>query len=401
MTSPRRILILTPWAPYPTTGACQQDRFAGMKFMKELGYEVKVIGRYHADFQDKAELQTVFEKEGIDITLIPHKKDAWKLLLTHPLRPLLNPGWFDGAALEYADPVYVAAVKKMIEEFKPEVGWLEYCSHWPMAKLLHSHGIPAILKSSNNEAAQCMDDHGHSPMSYLKALPKYVSEWLVSQCSDVVLAVSPDEEKWYRSLGAKHAATLPLRGLAECLTPRTHIQKEVLDVVYLTSNYNMGHNRVIVEFVLRDVIPAVQKAMPGNYRFHVTGRKFPKELEKYLGQDVKAAGFVPDIGEFLSTMDVALSPWITGQGMQQKVFEPLCRSIPTLTTKTGGYDFANGTEILLCKNVDEYIAGFRRLLSADERNRISGAAYKKAESLFSKEAVKKIMKEAIEKVAHR
>ncbi len=238
-------------------------------------------------------------------------------------------------------------------------------------------------------------------MSYLKALPKYVSEWLVSNCSDMVLAVSPDEEKWYRKLGAKNANTLPLRGLSQCLIPRTHVQKDVLDVVYLTSNYNMGHNRVIVEYTLREVIPAVRKAMSGKYRFHITGRKFPKELEKYLGEDVKVAGFVQNIGEFLGKMDVALSPWITGQGMQQKVFEPLCRSIPTLTTKTGGYDFENVTEVLLCKNVDEYVAGFKRLLSADERNRISEAAYKKAESLFSASAVKKIMREAIEKVALR
>ena len=397
MTSKKRILILTPWAPFPTTGACQQDRFWGMKYMKDLGYEVKVVGRYH-DWQDKAELAAVFAREGVDMTLIPHRKDAWKLLAANPFKALLNPGWLDGAALEYADPEYVNAVKKIIEDFRPDVGWLEYCSHWPMINVLHAYGIPAILKSSNNEAAQCMDDHGHSAVSFLKAMPKYVSEWLVAKRSDAVLAVSPDEERWYRKLGSRDSTTLPLRGLSQCLVQRKHAAKDVLDVVYLTSNYSMGHNRVIVEYVLKDVIPAVRKAMPGKYSFHVTGRKFPPQFEKYLAEDVVSVGFVPDIGQFLGTMDIALSPWITGQGMQQKVFEPLCRSIPTLTTKTGGYAFEKDTEVLLCVNTADYVKGFRRLLSLDERNRISSAAYRKAETLFSAAAVKKIMADTIERM---
>lgn len=396
-TKKQRVLILTPWAPYPMPGACQQDRFFGMKFMKELGHDVKVIGRYH-DFQDKAALQAVFDHEGVDMTLVPHMKQAWKLLLKKPWLPFLNFGWLDGAALEFADPAYIAVVKKMIEEFKPTVAWLEYCSHWPMADIFHSYGIPVILKSSNNEAAQCMDDHDRSITSILKAMPKYVSEWMVSKKSDAVLAVSPNEEVWYKKLGAKYATTLPLRGLSQCLVERTHRDKEVLDVVYLTSNYNMGHNRVIVEFVLRDVIPLVRKAMPGKYRFHITGRKFPKEFEKYLAEDVISVGFVPDISVFLSRMDIALSPWITGQGMQQKVFEPLCRSIPTMTTKTGGYPFEKDTEVLLCSTPEEYVEGFKRFLSTAERNRISAAGYQKAHSLFSTETLKGIMEDTIKRV---
>lgn len=391
----RRILILTPWAPYPATGACQQDRLWGMKYMREIGYDVRVIGRYHS-FQDKRELEEVFKKEGINITLAAHRTDAWKLLLQKPWLPLCNLGWLDGAALEYADPEYVQTVRRTLEEWQPDLGWLEYCSHWPMAKLLNSYGIPVIMKSSNNEAAQCMDDHGKSLLSRIKAVPKYVSEWMVATESDLVLAVSPDEERWYKRLGAKKTDTLALRGLSQCLTPRVHQEKEVLDVVFLTSNYSMGHNRVIAEFVLREIIPRVQKVLPNRYRFHLTGKKFPEAFQKYLNKDVISTGFIPDIGAFLSTMDIALSPWITGQGMQQKVFEPLCRSLPTLTTKTGGYPFVDQEEILICQNAEDYTEGLQRLLSASERNRLSSNAFKKASALFSKEAVQAVMKNAIE-----
>lgn len=393
----KRILILTPWAPYPVTGACQQDRFWGMKFMRDLGYDVRVIGRYHA-FQDPKELKEAFDREGVDITLVPHRTDAWKLLLKNPFRVLTNPAWLDGSALEYADPKYIETVRRITEEFRPDIAWLEYCSHWPMSNLLHSYGIPTILKSSNNEAAQCMDDHDHSILSMAKAAPKYVSEWIVANRNEFVLAVSPDEERWYRRLGAKHITTLPLRGLSQCLKEQPARQKDVLDVVFLTSNYNMGHNRVIVEFVLRDVIPKVRAALHGKYRFHLTGRKFPEALGKYLGEDVRSVGYVPDIGEFMGTMDIALSPWITGQGMQQKVFEPLCRGIPTMTTKTGGYPFEDGKEILLCKTPEEYVAAFRMLQDFDKRSALGHAGFLKAYALFSEETVKRIMEETIETV---
>ena len=69
-----------------------------------------------------------------------------------------------------------------------------------------------------------------------------------------------------------------------------------------------------------------------------------------------------------------------------------------MTTKTGGYAFVKDEEVLLCETNEDYIDGFRKFLSVDERNRIASAAYKKAVQLLSEEAVKKIMHESVERV---
>jgi hypothetical protein len=95
-------------------------------------------------------------------------------------------------------------------------------------------------------------------------------------------------------------------------------------------------------------------------------------------------------------MDIALCPWISGHGMQQKVFEPLCRGLPLLTTKTAGYPFESGKELFLCQTPQDYIDGLRTLLDVRKRQQIADAAQAKAHTLFSEEAVKKIVKDALE-----
>ena len=244
----------------------------------------------------------------------------------------------------------------------------------------------------------CRDENGHSVLSYIRSIPKFPGETIAATESDLILAITPDEERWYRSLGAKNAGVLPLRGLSHCFVKKTHSQKSPLDVVFLSSNYNMGHNRDAMLFLIEKIVPLVRRSLPGTFRFHLTGKKFPKACEKYLGDDVKLTGFVEDLGALLATMDIALCPWILGQGMQQKVFEPLCRSLPLITNKTAGYPFEPGKEVLLAQTPEEFVSALKQLMDPTERQHIADAAYEKAEMLFSEEAVMGILKDAVASV---
>lgn len=399
-----RVLILTPWVPYPVTGACQQDRFFGMLQMKSMGHDIRVIAKIH-DFQNRAPIEQAYAKEGVPLTLVPHLKNPFGLLLKKLPQIFTNPGLLDGAALEYLDPVYLETVDRTIEQFKPDVLWIEYSTHWSILKRLkQKYGIPIIVKSSLNEPRNCIDEHGGAWFSRLKALPKYTGERVAAREASMILGITPDEEAWYRSLGAQKTGVLPLRGLARCFSVQGSgsstrgKQESPLDVVFLSSNYNMGHNRDAFEFLAKKIIPLVREKLPGRFVFHLTGSKFPDRYRRFLAEDVRYEGFIPDLAAFLQTMDIALCPWISGQGMQQKVFEPLCRGIPLLTTKTAGYKFENGKEVLLCKTPENYVDGLRRLLSTEERNRIAGAAQAKARTLFGEDVVKKTVSDAIEGV---
>ncbi len=393
-----RILVLTPWVPYPLTGACQQDRFNGYRQMLALGYEIRVIAKYHA-FQDVSAAKAAFANEKIPLTLVEHPKNPAMLLLKKLPAVLGNPALLDGAALEYADPKYERVVIDAVENFRPDVIWMEYSTHWPVLRLLKKYGIPMIVKSSLNEPQNCIDEHGGSLLSRLKSIPKMPGEKIAARESDFLFAITPDEEAFYARLGAKRHGTLPLRGLSKCFAEKTHVQKDVLDAVFLSSNYNMGHNRDALEFLLTKIVPEVRKQLPGKVRFYLTGKKFPDRYKRYLAEDVRVTGFVEDLGAFLGTMDVAVCPWITGTGMQQKVFEPLCRGLPLLTTKTAGYPFQDGKELQFCKTPQDYAEGLKRLLDTAERQRMADAARAKAKLLFSEDIVKGIVRNAVESIA--
>ncbi len=368
--------------------------------MKSMGYDVYVVAKIHA-FQNRDQVEAVFAAEGITLILIPHPEHPWKLLIRIFPQVLTNPALIDGAALEYADPPYVKAVEKAIQEFQPDLAWIEYTSLWPILRIVKARGVPCIIKSSLNEPANCRDENGWSIVSILKSLPKYAGERIAARESDFIFAISPVEEQWYRSWGAVHAGTLPLRGLAPCFQSKTHHQKPVLDVVFLSSTYNMGHNRDALEFLLTRIIPLVRAAAPGAFRFHLTGKKFPRKYERYLAEDVRTTGFVEDLGEFLATMDIALCPWISGTGMQQKVFEPLCRGLPLLTNRVAGYPFIDGEDVLLANTPEEFTHKLLTLRDVPRRQAIADAALAKAKRLFSEDTVKAIARAAIEDTLHR
>ncbi len=365
-----------------------------MQQMKALGHEISVIAKIH-HFQDATGARNAFEKAGIPLTLVKHPRHPWKLLFRKFFSILKNPALLDGAALEYTDPAYERVVIDTLKQFKPDLVWMEYSSHWPVLRLLKKYGIPMIVKSSLHEPQNCIDEHGGSLLSRLKSLPKHPGERIAARESDLILAISPDEEKYYASLGAKKTGVMPLRGLSKCFVRKHHERKEILDVVFLSSNYNMGHNRDALDFLLTKIVPIVRKKLAGKIRFHLTGKKFPKQYEYLLGPDVLTTGYIEDLSAFLFTMDAALCPWISGTGMQQKVFEPLCRSLPLLTTKTAGYPFVNGKEVLLCTTPEEFVDGLSELFDPVRRNELACNAYDKAFSMFSEDAVKRLFTKAL------
>jgi hypothetical protein len=394
-----RLLVFTPWVPFPITGACQQDRFWGLVQLKKLGYDLHVIGRIHS-FQPREEVEAAFANEGIPLTLAPHEEHPWRLLLKNFPKVIANPALLDGASLEYIDPSYLAMVEKVVQEHKPDVVWMDFTSHWPVMRLLKKkYGLPVIMKSQLIEPYSAMAEAGYSLMSALKFPTKYLGEKIATTECDLFLPITHDEDVWYRKHGAKKTMVMPLRGLCKCFVQKKHENTgKPLNAVFLSSSYSMGHNRDAMIFILTKVLPLLRQKAPGQFVFHFTGKKFPKKYEKYLGEDAKVAGFVPDLGAFLGQMDIAVCPWITGYGMQQKVFEPLCRNLPLITNKVAGYPFEDGKEVLLAQTPEHYVEKLLLLRDASVRQGLSEAAYAKAQELFSEEAVMGVMREAIESV---
>lgn len=396
----KKILVVTPRFPVPDTGACSHDRLQGIVQLRRLGYDVRVLTKCIS--REHEEQTRAFGKEsGIPVTtsLYTKKVLSKSARFLRYVERVFVPWWWDGAAFEFRDKEIQDLFIRELDVFKPDLVWFDYTFLWPLYKHAEKRNIPTVTRSINFEPSHFLDEDGRSPLNYLKYVAKLLSEYRMLWKSTVVLSINPNEGERYKKMGGKHVFNLPLRGLP--LLPRTQheIRKQTpLKIVFMGSTYNVPHNRDGLLFLLREVIPLVQKEHPGDFEFHVTGSKMPEELLRvFNGHDVVYNGFVENLDAFLETMDIAVVPSLYGAGMQQKIFEPLFRGLPTLTHTRGiaGYPFKDGEHYLSGDTAASFVRALATLKNADVRKRLSTNAQKLSHALFSQEHIDTLVQEAL------
>ena len=171
--------------------------------------------------------------------------------------------------------------------------------------------------------------------------------------------------------------------------------KKVLNVFFAGSTYNVSHNRAALKFLLKKIAPQTESDFPGQFKFHVLGRKVPDDLESYFNHNVINHQYLVELEylSLLSEMDVAIVPSLYGAGMQQKVFEPLSRGFPVVTSQRGvaGYPFENGRHLLLAETGEEYVRCLERIKNYELRKQLSMQAKLLSNDLFSEPVLEKII----------
>jgi len=103
---------------------------------------------------------------------------------------------------------------------------------------------------------------------------------------------------------------------------------------------------------------------------------------------------VNDIDSELEKMDVAVIPSLYGAGMQQKIFEPLCKGIPSIVSDRGiaDYPFKNNEHLLTASSVNDFVEGLKRLGSdVPLREKISKNSIKLSKKIFSRDKLDNII----------
>jgi len=399
-----KILIITPRFPIPTSGACEQDRLEGMKQLQRLGHEVQVIGKVF-DFQNEENIMNFSKEYNIPVHTIPYrysKKRGFFENILYLLKRFIWLPYWDGAAYEYADPNIKQELEDILKSWKPDIVWFDYTFMLSLYPIARRYNCKIITHSLIYDPKNLLEEDGRSLKNRFSALIKTLTDYIAIRKSDYFFAIAHDEKRMYEKLGAKKIEVLPLRALYNFLGKNSDIRdREVLSVFFLGSSYNIKHNLQAVRMVIEQIAPSANKKYPGKFKFFVTGRKLPEELQKKCNGNIKYVGFIDDFEEFLSDMDVALIPSLFGTGMQQKIFEPISRGFPIITSKRGlgGYPFECGKEILCAYKAEEFVAGLGEVLDFDTRKELSRRAVEKSSKLFSREKSDNLVIQAINYVS--
>ncbi len=400
----KKILVVCPIIPYPENGAEQLDRANGIRQLIRLGYEVRVIAKrrpYQKDIDIEAFSKSV---GGVIVKTVLYKYTlSGKSLLNKIsiiLKRLRKLSYLDGAAFEYSDPEIQNLVDKEIKEWKPDALWFEYTYLWSLYHLAEKNNIPIITRSINYEPNHFLDEDGRTILNYIKSIPKFLSERKVVKSSDLVCSITPLEEKIYIKLGAKNTITLPLRGLPGLPEHIFRVNDGKVNLFFMGSTYNVSHNKNAALFIIDSIAPALASISP-KFNIYITGSKLRSDIETRLPSNVIYKGFVKDLDVFLNDMDIAIVPSLFGAGMQQKIFEPLMRGFPTITSNRGiaEYPFVDGVDFLNADTVDEYISCIKKLSSDYESSvRIGKAAREKSLEIFNQSATDEKLSQALRKI---
>lgn len=394
----KKILIITPKFPIPTTGACEQERIAGFLQLKHLGFEIRIIAKYF-DWQSKDAIERWSRENNIKVDLIEYSKSK---SFTQKIAKLLNPINWDGAAFEYKMQDTQNRVQEVIQDFQPSLAWFDYTYLWPLYHLFKDKKIPIITRSINFEPIHFLEEDGMSLINLFKFLPKLFSELKIIKQSNYIFAITPKEEKLYRKLGAKNISTLPLRSLPSLLKQKREINdKDILHLFFMGASYNVHHNLKAAELVIKYIAPDLDRRSSGKFFVHILGKKLPEDLSALCRGNIKEEGFVENLGEFLrDKVDIAVIPSLMGAGMQQKIFEPLVYGIPSVVSERGiaGYPYKNGEHALFANTKEEFVDQIIKLRDFELRKKLSKNSLSLSLILFSKEKIDNILEEGLRNV---
>lgn len=387
----RKILLITPRSPFSKRGADEQDRTCGIEMLVAMGFDVEVIVK--AFPSDLERIKETSERLRIKIIPVSYKS------VRSFFKRIWNPLFWDGAAYEYCDKEIQDLSKTELESFKPDFIWFDYTYLWPLYKHARKRGIPIITRSINFEPIHFLQEDGISFVNLVKFGVKFLSELIIVRNSDLIFSITPKEEKIYRKLGARNLVNLPLRGLPQVLKNAREIKSnEITNVFFMGSTYNVHHNKKALEFLLGDIIPAVNLVAPGKFVFHILGAKVPKDMERYFRGNIIYEKYVEDLGTFLEEMDIAVVPSLLGAGMQQKIFEPLARGIPTIVSSRGiaGYPFKDEEHLLLADNKSDFIGALLALQDVNLRKKISANSLRLCNEIFTRNIIENIIARGLE-----
>lgn len=407
--TPKKILVVCPSFPFPESGAEQKERAEGLRQLVRLGYEVTVIAKT-TEWADSSAIQTFAKDIGIKILLVPYRFSNKKLSRIERLKKMLgklrNPLFIDGAAYEYSEPVIKEAMRKTLQEFRPDVVWFEYSYLWPLYPLVRKAGIPIITRSQNFEAEHFLEEDGRTLLNYIKFIPKYFGERRSLRESTFVFTISPHEEKTYKTMTDVPVATLPDRNVSRLVElPRPEIRDRApLHIFFMGASYNVPHNKAALEFILTQILPELEQQAPGDFIFHATGSKLPDTLRKYFnGTSIIFEGFVDDLNAFCMSMDIALMPSLMGAGQQFKILESIIRGIPTVASPRGiaGWALYPGQHFLSAEKPKEFASSLISLKDTSTRERLSYAASEQTKKLFGREELDTLVQGAISSVLQK
>lgn len=155
----------------------------------------------------------------------------------------------------------------------------------------------------------------------------------------------------------------------------THVRVEPLDDVdaahptlLFVGNFMHPPNVDAALRLVRGILPRIVPRQP-NVRLYVVGDGVPGQLRRAARPNVVVTGVVDDVGPYLATASVVVTPLRRGGGLRVKVMDALAagKALVASSLAVEGLDVVDGEQVLLAETDQEFADAILALLGNDER----------------------------------
>lgn len=348
-----KILMLTPYLPYPLLTGGQTRSYNLIKRLSALGHEITLFCLIKEKYEKKyvGEL----EKYCKEVKVFSRSEKPWTL--TNILRTgfsfypfLVIRNWAKG--------------EKIAIESKLKIGQFDLihaetfyvCPHIPETK------IPILLIEQTIEYlvyshfADSFFNLALKPLLFFDVYKmKYWEKKFWKQSSKVVAMSEEDREVMLLQSPQLEVDIVPNGVDSEYFGEKIK-KRSPNPIVLYVGNFTWLQNREAVKILVNEVWPKIKSKLP-TAKLWIIGKQAEEFFSK-LSSEVIRVEEVEDIREVYQQAWVLVAPIFGGGGTRYKNFEAFASGLPVVTTSIGigGTDAKDGIEVIVA-NQPEEIAG--------------------------------------------
>ena len=272
---------------------------------------------------------------------------------------------------------YCLEVQNLINKFPSAIVINETSGMFPLSIFSRRR----VSRSNNFEPLHSFREN-RGLKRYFYLLPKISGVILERWLSNILTISYQDMNNYKKFWSPKRLSFLPLRHLILANKNTLYSKREFIGgVAYLSSTFNVKHNKDGVEFFVNKVF---NKDELSNVILNIYGAKTLKSFER---RNVIVHGWVDDIEDIYTKNSIFLSAF-GGTGQQSKIFEPMCRGKVVICNPrlVEGQNLIAGTHYLPALYENDYLRHILDLTNnPDKLHFIGRNAFDFCADLFSYE----------------
>lgn len=345
-----KILMLTPYLPYPLLSGGQIRTYNLLKKMAKL-HDITLF----ALIKNDDEKQYIKELEKYC-----HKVRVFK----RSSKPFTLKNIFKTAFSSYPFLVIRNHVGEVIDAIREEIETNQYdlihAETFYMMPHIPETEIPVILVEQTIEYLGYESFAQGTKWQILRPFfnldikkIKYWEKYYWQTCNQLVTMSEDDQKFIEKEVGHKTPITVVANGVDTAWFAENKFKKKTTPTLLSVGTFKWLPNIEAVKFLVNQVWPLIKAKRP-DVKLWVVGNAPTEEILDYAHKDaqIEVSGRVPDIREAFSGAHILLAPVFSGKGTRYKILEAMASGTPIIATGIAveGLGVKNGEEVLIAND---------------------------------------------------